>query len=60
MTRIRAGDTLHIPVHALHAVKAVGDLEFIEIQTGIELIEEDIVRICLDWPEIEQFCVKSS
>lgn len=34
-----------------HAVKALTDLTFIEVQSGEELIEEDITRLKLDWPE---------
>ncbi|EOO61931.1 mannose-1-phosphate guanylyltransferase/mannose-6-phosphate isomerase [Bacillus cereus VD196] len=50
---IRAGDVIEIPVGAKHAMKAVVDLEFIEVQTGTQLIEEDICRLFLTWEEIE-------
>lgn len=51
---IRPGDVIEIPVGARHAVKAVTDLEFIEVQTGTELIEEDNHRLLLTWEEIEE------
>ncbi|MBU7594464.1 sugar phosphate nucleotidyltransferase [Metabacillus halosaccharovorans] len=53
---VRPGDVLQINVGDLHAIKAVSDLEFIEVQSGSELIEEDIVRIYMQWDEIEKEC----
>ena len=50
---IQAGDVLQISVGVLHGVKAITDLEFIEVQIGTELIEEDIVRIFMKWEDIE-------
>jgi len=51
---IRPGDVVEIPVGIRHAVKAVTDLEFIEVQTGSLLVEEDNHRILLTWDEIEE------
>ncbi|MFP5108559.1 sugar phosphate nucleotidyltransferase [Neobacillus sp. C211] len=51
---IRAGDVVEIPVGIKHAVKAVTDLEFIEVQTGTQLVEEDNHRLLLTWEEIEE------
>nr|WP_263324276.1 sugar phosphate nucleotidyltransferase [Neobacillus sp. Marseille-Q6967] len=51
---IRPGDVVEIPVGVNHAVKAVTDLEFIEVQTGRQLVEEDNHRLLLTWEEIEQ------
>lgn len=56
---VKTGDVLQIPVGAKHAIKAVNDLEFIEVQIGSELIEEDIVRLCMTWKEIMQQVVPS-
>ncbi|MED2185292.1 sugar phosphate nucleotidyltransferase [Bacillus wiedmannii] len=53
---IRPGDVLEIQPGQKHAIKAVTDLEFIEVQSGSELIEEDIVRIYMQWNEIEEAC----
>lgn len=60
---VKPGDVLVIPVEAKHGIKATTDLEFIEVQTGSQLIEEDIVRIYMTWEEVEEHCktlVKSS
>ncbi|MEH7306892.1 sugar phosphate nucleotidyltransferase [Neobacillus drentensis] len=51
---IRPGDVVEIPMGTKHAVKAVIDLEFIEVQTGTQLVEEDNHRILLTWDEIEE------
>ena len=50
--RIRPGDVLEIPVGAKHAIKAISDLDIIEVQMGSKLIEEDIVRIGMSWNDI--------
>lgn len=50
---IRPGDVVEIPVGMYHAVKAVTELEFIEVQSGSPLVEEDNHRILLTWDEIE-------
>ncbi|WNC13341.1 sugar phosphate nucleotidyltransferase [Brevibacillus brevis] len=54
---VKAGDVLTIPVQAKHAIKALTDLEFIEVQTGQSLVEEDIIRIYMTWDEVEKNCV---
>ncbi|AFV02102.1 Mannose-1-phosphate guanylyltransferase (GDP) [Dehalobacter sp. DCA] len=53
LRKIKAGDVLIIPIGAKHGIKATTDLEFIEVQMGCELVEEDIVRICMTWEEVE-------
>lgn len=53
---VRPGDVLEIQPGQRHAIKAVTDLEFIEVQSGSELVEEDIVRIYMQWNEIEEVC----
>ncbi|MEK5325854.1 sugar phosphate nucleotidyltransferase [Aeribacillus sp. FSL M8-0254] len=58
--RVKPGDVLEIPVGAKHGIKAITDLEFIEVQTGTELIEEDIVRIYMTWEEVEANCFSAS
>ncbi|QNK58177.1 sugar phosphate nucleotidyltransferase [Paenibacillus sp. PAMC21692] len=50
------GETLVIAPGMKHAIKATTDLEFIEIQSGPELVEEDIIRICLTWEEVRERC----
>ncbi|MED4583103.1 sugar phosphate nucleotidyltransferase [Brevibacillus choshinensis] len=51
---VKTGDVITIPVEAKHAIKALTDLEFIEVQTGQSLVEEDIIRIYMTWEEIEK------
>jgi mannose-1-phosphate guanylyltransferase len=54
---VKAGDVWHIPVGTKHAVRAISDLEFIEVQTGSELVEEDITRLLMEWEEIHNHCL---
>ena len=49
--RVKAGDTVHIPVEHYHAIKAITELTFIEVQCGNPLIEEDIERFEWEWRE---------
>ncbi|MFI3249037.1 MAG: sugar phosphate nucleotidyltransferase [Rikenellaceae bacterium] len=44
---VSRGHVAHIKARQKHAVRALTDLQIIEVQTGRELIEEDIIR--LDW-----------
>ncbi|WP_077619792.1 sugar phosphate nucleotidyltransferase [Bacillus sinesaloumensis] len=53
---VRPGDVLQIKTGESHALKAITDLELIEVQSGSQLIEEDIVRIYMSWDEIEEHC----
>ncbi|MDF2082842.1 sugar phosphate nucleotidyltransferase [Bacillus pseudomycoides] len=52
--QVKPGDVIQIPVGTKHALRATSDLEFIEVQMGSELIEEDIVRIYMTWEEIKE------
>ncbi|WP_127531998.1 sugar phosphate nucleotidyltransferase [Paenibacillus kobensis] len=49
---IERGDVIVVQPNILHSVRAITDLEMIEVQTGEELVEEDIVRLELDWHNI--------
>lgn len=53
---VKSGDVLHIPSGTKHALKAISDLELIEVQSGINLVEEDITRLCLTWEETIDRC----
>ncbi|KWZ85253.1 Mannose-6-phosphate isomerase [Heyndrickxia coagulans] len=55
---VNAGDVLQVDVGDKHALKAITQLEIIEVQSGSELIEEDIVRLYTDWNKIESVCNK--
>lgn len=50
--RVKAGDTVIIPVEHYHSIKALTELTFIEVQMGNPLIEEDIERFDWDWENI--------
>jgi mannose-1-phosphate guanylyltransferase len=50
--RVKAGDVVRIPEGTKHSIFAETDAEFIEVQSGVELVEEDIVRICMEWNQI--------
>lgn len=47
---VKQGDVIHIRKGQLHAVKALSDLHFIEVQMGDCLVEEDIARYEWHWP----------
>ena len=49
--RVKAGDTVVIPVEHWHAIKARTELTFIEVQSGNPLVEEDIERKEWEWSE---------
>ena len=51
MRKVKAGDTVVIPVEHYHAIKALTELTFIEVQAGHPLIEEDIERFDWDWSQ---------
>lgn len=53
---VREGDVLTIGKAARHSLLANTEMEIIEVQTGSELIEEDIVRLAFDWSEIMELC----
>ena len=50
--QVKPGDVVRIPEGTKHSILAITDVEFIEVQSGSELIEEDIVRICMKWKDI--------
>lgn len=47
--KVKAGDTVHIPIEHYHAIKALTELTFIEVQCGNPLVEEDIERFDYNW-----------
>src|SRR5215472_7374560 len=56
-----AGNYVHIPVEAVHRVRALGSepLVFLEIQVGEVLDENDIVRISDDYGRLKSTAQKS-
>ncbi|MBD1371545.1 mannose-1-phosphate guanylyltransferase [Hazenella sp. IB182357] len=57
---VAPSDIRHIPVGSLHGLYASTDLEFIEVQSGDQLVEEDIKRLYLKWEDIERNCTAHS
>ncbi|QHS23492.1 cupin domain-containing protein [Virgibacillus sp. MSP4-1] len=49
---VAAGETIKVPLGTKHTIKAISEMEIIEVQTGSELIEEDIKRLYISWNEI--------
>lgn len=49
--KVKAGETVIIPVEHYHAIKALTELTFIEVQVGSPLVEEDIERFDWEWKE---------
>lgn len=52
ITRVKAGDVVHLPAGKRHGVRAISELEFIEVQTGLGINEEDVYRVAYDWVDI--------
>jgi mannose-1-phosphate guanylyltransferase len=52
LTRVKAGDIIHLPVGKKHGIRAISDLEFIEVQTGSSISEEDFVRLLFKWDDV--------
>ncbi|WP_031536227.1 sugar phosphate nucleotidyltransferase [Bacillus sp. MB2021] len=49
---LTAGDIVEISPYVKHAVRAIEDLEIIEVQRGTNIIEEDIKEPIFSWDEI--------
>lgn len=47
--KVGRGATIHIPKGMRHALRAFTPLSFIEVQSGINLVETDITRFPLEW-----------
>ncbi len=57
--RVKAGDIVHISAGKKHAIRAYKELEFIEVQTGREIVDYDFVRLFMDWNEIMEHFYQS-
>lgn len=54
--RVKAGDIIHLPAGKKHGIHALTDLEFIEVQTGKVISNEDSIRLIYEWNDvIKQF-----
>ncbi|MFR9542714.1 MAG: sugar phosphate nucleotidyltransferase [Rikenellaceae bacterium] len=47
--KVSRGDVAHIKAGQKHAVRAITDLQIIEVQAGMKLVEEDIIRLDWEW-----------
>lgn len=47
--KVKRGEVMNIPLGHYHAIKAITDLTFIEVQIGNPLVEEDIERFDFEW-----------
>lgn len=54
ITRVKAGDIIHLPAGKKHGIKALSNLEFIEVQTGMGISDEDFTRLYFKWEEVLQ------
>ncbi len=54
ITRVKAGDIIHLPAGKKHGIKALTNLEFIEVQTGIGIRDEDFTRLYFQWEDVIQ------
>lgn len=50
--RVKAGDIIHLPAGKKHGIRAITELEFIEVQTGIGISEDDFTRLYYSWDEV--------
>ena len=48
-TRVFPGDVVQIEKREKHGIRAIKDLEIIEVQMGEKLSEDDIVRLEMKW-----------
>ncbi len=49
---VEQGDAITIPERSRHSIRAVTDLELIEVQTGKQINEEDVITLGVTWDEI--------
>jgi len=49
---VKENDVLFIPKGTKHAIKAITDLELVEVQLGKNFVEDDIERYEYNWDEI--------
>ncbi|MGI8351370.1 sugar phosphate nucleotidyltransferase [Niallia circulans] len=49
---VSAGDVIEISPYVFHSIKAVDDLEIIEVQRGLNIVEEDIKNPLSSWGKI--------
>lgn len=58
ITRVKAGDIIHLPAGKKHGIKALSELEFIEVQTGVGISDQDFTRF-FEWEDVLEHFQKS-
>ncbi|PAD67858.1 mannose-1-phosphate guanylyltransferase [Bacillus sp. 7586-K] len=56
LSSVKTGDVIQVKPGNYHSIKAITDLEIIEVQSGMEILDEDTIRLYLNWSEIEEEC----
>lgn len=46
---VTIGDVIYVEEYMKHGIKAITELEIIEVQIGDKLVEEDIIRFEMEW-----------
>jgi mannose-1-phosphate guanylyltransferase len=59
ITRVKAGDIIHLPAGKRHGIKGLTELEFIEVQTGFGISDEDFTRLYFKWEDVLNHFQKS-
>ncbi|MEC5271318.1 sugar phosphate nucleotidyltransferase [Caldifermentibacillus hisashii] len=54
LTKVTSGDVLHINEGELHSIKAITQIQIIEVQSGLGPIDEEIDRLAVDWQQITE------
>ncbi|AZB44661.1 cupin domain-containing protein [Bacillus sp. FJAT-42376] len=52
ITRVKAGDIVHLPAGKKHGIRAISALEFVEVQTGLGISDEDFHRLHFKWEDV--------
>ncbi|WP_251555089.1 sugar phosphate nucleotidyltransferase [Neobacillus muris] len=59
ITRVKAGDIIHLPAGKKHGIKGLTELEFIEVQTGVGISDQDFIPLYFEWDEVNNHLNKS-
>lgn len=54
LTKVTSGDVLHINEGEPHSIKAITQIQMIEVQSGLGPIDKEIDRLAVDWQQITE------
>lgn len=57
--RVKAGDIIHLPAGRMHGIHAFSELEFVEVQTGSGITDQDFTRLYYKWEDVLEHFQKS-